>query len=328
MSYNSGKTLACALFLIVGACSLDPQRVLLAQPRSSLGGQPAPAFRFGFGAIGPGMGNAVSALPSSASAGYYNPALTAFLDHPYASATLGLLTLDRNLNFVGYARRLPPKAGISFGVINAGVGDIQGRDRDGRPTEIYSTSENAFVFSFGLKPNEWMAIGLSPKIFYYSLYEDVSSTTVGFDVGVMMRLHPQWSVGAVIHDISSKYRWDTSPLYGNSGNSMTDRFPLRRKLSLGYEHAQIGLMAGAEFEYIGSLPIVRLGANMTLAEQFQIRAGIDQLTWKENLLPRISLGFSFESSYETWRPGISYAFVHDPYGSGGMHFVSLSVRFE
>ncbi len=327
MWFNSRRSVRILFLFALTLCS-GQGTVLFAQPRSPLGGETAPALRVGFGAFGLGMGNAVSALPTSSSVGYYNPALPAFLEYPHASATLGLLTMDRNLNFVSYARRLPPKAGISFGIINAGVGDIQGRNRDGRPTETYSTSENAFVFSFGLKPNDWLALGLSPKIFYYSLYDDVSSATVGFDLGAIVLLNEEWTLGAVVQDISSKYRWDTTPIYGNSGNSTTDRFPLRRRIAVGYENGSLGLAAGAEFEYIASVPITRLGANVSLSEHFQIRSGIDQLTWEGNLLPRLSFGFAFESSYDSWKPGVAYAYLHDPYGSGGMHFISLFVRFE
>jgi len=326
-SNNVGRLLPSFL-MATSLLGLQLPMTLRAQPMSELGGQPAPALRMGFGAVGLGMGNAVSALRTSSSVGYYNPALPPFLKHPQGSATLGLLTLDRNLNFVGYSRNLPPKAGISFAIVNAGVGEIQGRNRDGRPTETYSTSENAFIFSFGLKPKEWLAIGVSPKILYYSLYDKVSSTTVGFDFGVMTLLNEEWSMSAVIQDVGSDYKWDTSPIYGTSGNSTTDRFPLRRKIALGYASAQMNLQAGVEFEYAGSVPLVRAGANLALSEHFQIRTGIDQVSWKDDLLPRLSFGFTFESAFDAWRPGVSYAFLHDPYGSGGMHFVSVSVGFH
>ena len=137
----------------------------------------------------------------------------------------GFLPLDRNLNFASYTQSIKPTGGFSLAVINAGVSKIQGRDVDGRPTDTYSTSENEFLFTFGTRLRSEFAVGVSAKILYYSLFAGVKSTTVGFDLGMLYTPASEWAVAVVIADINSKYKWDTSQLYGSDGNTTVDRFP-------------------------------------------------------------------------------------------------------
>src|SRR5262249_2080043 len=110
----------------------------LAQSAGSAG-----AFvRMGSGARGMGMGNAMTAVNTGDIQTYYNPALAAFADGRTVGATFGLLSLDRYLNFVNYVQPIHPTAGVSFGIINAGVRNIDGRDADGEKSGDLSTFEN------------------------------------------------------------------------------------------------------------------------------------------------------------------------------------------
>ena len=117
----------------------------------------------GFGARGMGMGNVMSAVKSGNLISYYNPALSVFQKENSFQASYGILSLDRKLNFLNFTKRfsLPSKkadttktkedglmAGISFGLINSGVGDIIERDDQGNNLNIFSTTENQFFFSF------------------------------------------------------------------------------------------------------------------------------------------------------------------------------------
>ena len=117
--------------------------------------------RLGFGARGMGMGNALSAVNTGAISTYYNPALSPFEEQRIGSATFGILSLDRYLNFLSYTQSLAPHAGLSVGLINAGVRNIEGRDEDGYHTEDYSTTENQFYLSFGNRVDEHVSLGVS-----------------------------------------------------------------------------------------------------------------------------------------------------------------------
>lgn len=316
-------------FLVAGVLiSLIMTDNSFSQPRSKLGGLPGSATRMGYGAFGIGMGNAVSALVSKDIVGYYNPSLTPYQNNPSVSATVGFLSLDRNLNTLHYGQRLKPQAGLFVGILNAGVGDIQGRDINGRKTDNLSTSENVFFLSFGLRIGQKLSLGVTPKIFYYSLYTDVSSTTAGIDFGALYRFSDQISVAYVLQDLGSKYRWDTSQLYGVQGNVREEEFPVRNRIAAGYSNEELGLKAGLEFELIDTVPLMRAGVNVRLVDQFQIRGGIDQIYFSGDIPPRPSLGFSAQSTFTSWTPVLSYVYVIEPFAPSGIHMISLSVQFE
>ncbi|MBI5464167.1 MAG: hypothetical protein HY966_04350 [Ignavibacteriales bacterium] len=295
----------------------------------SSAGAAGAAMRLGFAARGMGLGNAMTAVLSGELAGYYNPAATSFESTPTVSAAYSFLSLDRRLNFVSYTRHLKPIAGLSLWAINAGVGSIEGRDRDGRLVDTYSTSENQFGLSFGLNPYSQFSFGVTAKILYYHLFDKINSSTVSIDLGVVYRLSDQLTAAVVVQDIGSKYKWDTNRLYGKLGNVTIDEFPLRTRIGLSYQESTLGLLFSGEFEQIGSDNYVRCGIEYFLMDAFQVRAGIDQISPAQRVDARPSVGLSFVGNLASnWKPVFHYAYVFEPYSPGGIHVLSLSVRFE
>ena len=274
------------------------------------------------------MGNALTAVPYGNADSYYNPALLPFQTLPTVLLSYGSLTLDRRLNFLSYTQHLDPNAGVSAGLINAGVSNIDGRDNDGQPTETYSTSENQFFFSFGLKPDKKFSLGVTAKILYYSLYSDVKSTTFGMDIGSLYSISDDLKVAFVVQDILSKYKWDTSRLYGENGSSYVDPFPLRKRLGISYISRDLGLIASGEVEWIGSAGYARIGTEFELFSGLQIRGGIDQISFVGEVTAKPSLGFSVQTEVASWNPRIDYAYVFEPYVSTGMHYLTLSLSFQ
>ncbi len=202
------------LNLVLFALCVLPSFRADAQNGYELGGLAGAASRMGFAARGMATANALSAVANGDGLSYYNPALVAFQSRPTALISTGFLSFDRNLNYVSYVQRLKPSGGFSVALINAGVSNIQGRDLEGQPTETYRTSENEFLFSFGTKLRDDFSVGVSAKILSFSLFRDVKSTTVGFDIGVLYLPTREWAFALVIGDINSKYKWDTSQIYG------------------------------------------------------------------------------------------------------------------
>jgi hypothetical protein len=176
-----------------------------------------------------GMGNALTAVVDGDVTSFYNPAVTPFLTDRVAAVSYGLLSLDRSLNTLSYSQAIKPTAGFSVGILNAGVSKIDGRDADGFQTGDLFTSENQFSFSFANRMSKVISLGIALKIYYYRLYENVSSTDLGIDAGGIARLSDNLTLGIVVQDIGSKYKWDTSSLYGDQGNSTTEPFPFSGK---------------------------------------------------------------------------------------------------
>jgi hypothetical protein len=315
------------VMVLLTLCSLAPSNAG-AQNNYALGGLAGSAMRMGFGARGMTMGNSIGAMTSDEGLSYYNPAVVPFQTARTALLSTGFLPLDRSLNFLSYTQSLKPSGGFSLALISAGVSKIEGRNSDGVQTETYSTSENEFLFSFGTKLRPDFAIGVSAKILYYSLFEGVKSTTVGFDLGMLYVLNEEWSLGLVVGDINSKYKWDTSTLYGQDGNTSIEHFPLRRRLSFGYSPAFSKSRLSGELEWIGSTWLSRAGLEIPLHDNLTIRGGIDQIAFDGTVNSKPSVGFSLQGPVASWKPVLTYGYIFEPYSPGGIHMLSLKLGFE
>ncbi len=296
---------------------------------AQLGGSPGAYARMGFGARGIGMGNAMSAVQSGEIVGFYNPALLPGAEFRDVSASFGVLSLDRKLNFLSFTQALPPDAGLSVGIINSGVTDIDGRDGDGRPTGPLSTSENQVFLGFGLRTKFHLSLGVNLKLLYYHLYTDMTSSTVGIDVGVSYPLTPALRVGATVRDIGSKYKWDSSPVLGQSGSTSEDDFPNLYTVGAAYQLPDsIGTVSAEMEASSASTLLARAGAEVVLIPALAVRAGVDRIDLKDKgngVKP--TAGFSLRTSVGDLTPVLNYAFVLEPFSPSGIHLISLSLIF-
>jgi hypothetical protein len=315
---------ATIILLFVGSATTFAQL----QSSSSSDHLPGASLRMGFGARGIAMGNAMTSVINGDLQAYYNPAIVPFESVPTVVAAYGVLSLDRRLNYLSYTKSLKPNAGISFSLINSGVGDIDGRDRDGVHTGTYSTSENSFMLSFGLHPVPKLSFGLTVKVLYYNLFEGMKSTTAAFDIGALYLISEELTLGGVLQDINAKYKWDSSPLYGINGNSSVEKFPLRKRIGISWTPSKYSLMVSGEFEAVGSAAFFRIGSEVEVYEGIAIRGGIDQIALNSDLPAKPSLGISVQKILATWTPAFQYAYVFEPYSPSGIHILSLSVRFK
>lgn len=319
--------------------------VLLAQPKfTELAVKPGSFSRIGFGARGIGLGNAVSSITEGELVSYYNPAITPFQEDNSFQTGYSFLSLDRSLNFLSYTRRFDfysakdtiaetrkPRttAGLSIGVINGGVGNIDGRDNNGLPTGELSTSENQFFMGLAARVSEKFALGISIKFYYYKLYEEISSTSLGFDIGALYRVNDNFNVSLVIVDINSKYKWDTSPVYEQEGIISEDKFPNLRKVGVSYRNKEIGILGAIEFENSNAeTNILRAGVEYNIYDQFYIRGGVDQFNLSNtDWSVKPSLGFSFFQPFGNLVVGVDYAFQIEQYSSADRHIVSVNFNF-
>lgn len=299
--------------------------------------------RIGFGARGIGMGNAMSAVTNGNLVSYYNPALSPFQQNNYAQVGYSFLSLDRSLNFLNFTRkfdfysikdysgdRKPSRtAGISAGLINSGVSGIDGRDNQGLKTGDLSTSENQFFLSVANRFSEKLSIGIGVKFYYYSLYEEVSSTALGLDIGALYKINDNWNFSLMVSDINSKYEWDTTPIYEQEGLTTRDEFPMLMKGGIAYFNPDIKLLTAFEYERSNfGTNIIRFGAEYNIYENLFLRGGIDQLNLSNTdsgLKP--SLGFSYSKAFGDFLVGVDYAFMIEQYSPTDRHIIGLSFNF-
>lgn len=319
--------------------------IAFAQPQfSSIASAPGAFSRMGFGARGIGMGNAMSAVTEGNLVSYYNPALSVFQDGNSFQTSYSFLSLDRKLNFVNFTKRFDfyskndtsenrkprSSAGISFGLINSGVSNIDGRDGSGNPTGALSTSENQFFFSFSNKFSNKLALGIGIKFFHYSLYQGLTSSGVGLDIGAIYSISDNLKISGVISDLNSKYKWDSSTLLGQDGTNTEDSFPLLKKIGISYKNDYYKILVSAEIENSNAgTNILRAGVEYNIVEKLFIRGGVDNFNLSNSDFPvRPSLGFSyFKSLGGDWIIGVDYAFVIEKYSPEDRHIVGINVKF-
>lgn len=296
---------------------------------AQLAGRAGAFARMGFGARGLGMGNAMTAVVSGEINAHYNPAVTPFAEHRFGSVAFGILSLDRSLNFLSYTQSLKPTAGISVGVINSGVDDIDGRNSDGSHTSTYSTSENQFFLTFANRFHEDVALGLTVKLYHNKLFEDLSETTIGFDFGVLVRINSRLTVGVAVQDLRARYNWDTSPVFGQSGNTTRDDFPLLSRIGVAYRLPNNRGFVSADAEHSDrGTNSLRFGMEVNLTEHVSVRGGIDRIDPDEpSETTKPALGLSFERQVGKFRPSLHYAYMFESFAPGGLHMIALSARF-
>ncbi len=315
---------------------------LIAQPKFSEYNSMSGSFsRMGFGARGMGMGNSMGAVIDGNLVSYYNPAVSAFQENNYFQTSYSFLSLDRSLNFLNFTRKFefgknkkdPSKArstaGISIGIINSGVSGIDARDSQGKKFSTLSTSENQFFLGLSNRFSEKFAFGIGVKFYYYNLYEEISANGFGIDLGALYIFNPNLTFAVTVTDLNSKYKWDTSKIYGTSGNSTIDEFPLLIKFATAYKFDSPNILATLEIEHSNAgTDFLRIGAEYNIFESFFLRGGIDRLSVSNSDIPmRPSLGFSYFKEYIGLNLGIDYAFVIEPYSSSDQHIIGLEILF-
>lgn len=320
-------------------------KTLFAQPAfTELAVKPGAFSRIGFGARGIGMGNAMSAVIQGDLVSYYNPAVTVFQKDNSFQTAYTFLSFDRSLNFLNFTRRFDfysskdttnldrkPRstAGVSIGLINSGVNKIDGRDNNGLKTEELSTSDNQFFLSVANKFSDKLSVGISAKLYYYKLYEDITSTGLGLDIGALYRISDEWNLAFMISDINSKYSWDSAPVYDRNGVITKESFPLLKKIGFSYNRYDLGLILGFEFENSNAgSNIVRFGTEYNIFENLFLRAGLDQWNLSNQDWPvKTSAGFSYFKQFDGIIIGVNYAFQIEQYSSSDRHIVGLNLNF-
>lgn len=299
------------------------------------------------------MGNGLVADLSGGASAHYNPALAPFVDQQRLNGTVALMSLGRQLQFLEFATPLDPGAGVSAGIMHAGVSGIDGRDASGYHTKDYSTDEFAFFLIFGKRLGERVSAGVAFQIFRADLFDELKATnSIGIDVGLSARITDALTVGATVEDLLARYTWETSSLLGEGGKTTRDNFPTRIRIGAAYSLMEGRAQIVGEYESaftsreyrkyevraVNGSPVVlstserlvrfdsrfRLGGEYLLTDAFGLRLGIDQIG--DDLAGiKPAAGFLISHPLGGLDFAAEYAFVVEPYAVGSLHFVTLSV---
>ncbi len=323
---------------------------------SQVGSYAGSFARMGFGARGMGMGNAMVANIFGDASGYYNPALACFQEKGVVNLGYTFLSMDRKLNFVSFTKKfkLPNQdkggAGISFSLINSGVNNIDGRDNDGTQIGSFNTYENQFYLGTSFLLSENFAAGVGFKMYLSKLFDKVTTTSVAFDIGAVYKHSDNLAFGVTIRDISAKYKWDTSDLYGSNGNTTEDKFPTLANIGASYLLPKNLGSVSLEFEsyfnpkikdkLTGEAPerknisYFKLGGEINLNSYIKVRAGLDRIDFANtnediggNLKPSFGVGFVKALGTSTML-GLDYSIQMEPYSKDPIQNIGINFKFN
>ncbi len=319
--------------------------LLCAMPTQAQNGTAGAFTRMGFGARGQGMGNALTTVNTGTISTYYNPALSAFQEGHVLHGSYGILSLDRKFNQVSYTQmiRIHNKeaniyadepgvqsiSGVSISWINAGDANIQGYDSDGFKTDLLSVFENQFAVNFGTRFSDRLAAGFNAKFYYAGLYEGVTSSGFGLDIGILYTVSPSLRIGLVAQELLTKYKWDTSELYGaQNGNSTEDPFARIYRLGVGYTLPNESGIAAVDVEAVEDVYLARLGVEIPIVENIWLRGGVERIDFSDaGIDPRPTFGFSISQPIAQMQPVIHYAFILEPVAPTPTHVLSFALQF-
>jgi hypothetical protein len=209
------------------------------------------------------------------------------------------------------------------------VGGFKERDNQGLVVGDLEPFENQFFLGLAIRFSEKLSIGFNSKFYYSKLYEDVTTTSLGFDIGAIYRISNPLTISFVLSDINSKYKWDTTTIYGQEGSSEPESFPVLMKIGASYYFENEKLLASIEYESSNAdTKFLRIGAEYNIFESLYLRAGVDRFNLSNTDFPvRPALGFSYNHDFGSVVGGFDYAFVVEPYSSHDQHIIGISINF-
>lgn len=312
--------------------------ILISLPAyAQLGGYAGVFSRMGFGSRGISMGNAMSSVTTGDVVGYYNPALSAFQNEHLINLGYTFLSFDRSLNYLSYTKnfKLPNQpneggAGITFSIINSGVSKIDGRDADGLHTEDYNTSENQFTFAPAIQVSSKVSFGIAFKFYWSKLFAGVTTTSLGFDGGVLFKATDRLNIALTVKDINSKYSWNTTDLYGQYGNTTIDKFPRLHILGVSYLLPNKYGLISADYEVSNKKSqILRMGYEIVPMKDISFRAGFDRFDLVSSDKfgnSNIMFGVGYLKELKKYTVGLNYSFVMEAYSN--KPFQTLTAVFK
>ncbi|KPL00899.1 MAG: hypothetical protein AMJ91_02740 [candidate division Zixibacteria bacterium SM23_73_3] len=309
------RTILKTFFILMIFCSA-------AMAETGDGGHPDAFLQLGFGARSLGMGGAFVAVADDATGGFFNPAGLVQITKRTFGAFYRKMTLDRRLSYIVYNQPIQDEATIAIAWVNAGVGDVMGRDTDGYITEEISNYQNAVSLFLGRRILEQLSVGLGIEYIQYNL-ANINAYGVGFGCSVFGRPIPKLRLGLSVENLGMKYSWTSGDYwkrYDLLGSSVEEEFPFNIRVGASYLLLEDRILISSELDKNEKQEgKIHLGVEGWALENVAGRIGYDRGS--------LTLGLGLRHKIQTAVLGFDYAFVTSRVDDDADHLISLQFEF-
>ncbi|MFH1336059.1 MAG: PorV/PorQ family protein [Candidatus Zixiibacteriota bacterium] len=276
----------------------------------------------GFGARALGMGGAFVGVADDATGGFFNPAGLVQLKMRTFGAFYRKMTLNRRSSYVVYNQPIRDEAAIGLAWINAGVGDVIGRNRDGEITGEISNYQNSVQMFYSRKIIEELSAGLTMEYIQYNL-ANINAYGLGGGLSIMGRPLPKLRLGFSAENLGMKLSW-TSGNYWKQfdmlGSSTKDEFPVNFRFGASYLLLKDRVLLSSEMDKSTKQEgKIHLGVEGWALENLAGRIGYDNGS--------LTLGLGLRQKIKSVVFGFDYAFVGSRVGEDADHLISLQFEF-
>jgi hypothetical protein len=269
-----------------------------------------------------GMGGAYVSMVNDVSAGYWNPGALSLVDYPQ----MLLMHDERFGNLVNYdygSVAIPFGTNVSLGIsiIRLGVDNVPdtrsalidlmgtgyfvpGDRLDYSKITYFNAADWAFFVTYSKRQSDKLSFGVNLKVIQESLAEG-SAWGIGFDVGAVYKIRPNFRVGANLMDITTTYlAWNTGTKElitptAKVGTSYdieffkTGRITPAMDFDVRFENRRYASLA-----HVGPVSVdMHGGLEYGFKDLFAIRVGyndVKQLTLGAGIkLPKLNIDYSF-----------------------------------
>jgi hypothetical protein len=286
------------------------------------GGYPDAFLQVGFGARALGMGGAFVGVADDATGGFFNPAGLVQVTKRTFGAFYRKMTQDRRTSYIVYNQPVRDEATIALAWINAGVGDVMGRDADGHITEEISNYQNAVQLFYGRRILEELSAGLGIEYIQYNL-ANINAYGIGFGVSVMGRPMTNLRLGVAAENLGMKYSWTSGGYwkqYDFLGSSVKEKFPFNLRFGASYLLLKDRILLSSEIDKNEKQNAkIHLGAEGWALEKLAGRIGYNGGS--------LTLGLGFKQKIRSTVLGFDYAFIASRVQDDADHLISLQFEF-
>jgi hypothetical protein len=280
--------------------------------------------RMGLGARSIALGNTGVADGPNGYSMYYNPAVLGMIEERALSLSYRFLSLDRHIQFVGIAIKVPPGAGFSIGWLESGTDELYSYNSIGEETGEINQAAHAIYFSFGRQFSKKFSVGISIKLLLEYINDgtddfDYSSQGVGADFGVFYQVMENLGMAMTLRDVGSKLKANTDKLFERGGTTI-DRFPRRFLFGLNYRTPYPWLRVLYDFEFSNKEHVGNhIGLEASHGRNLALRLGLNESSFVA--------GTGLDFRLYRFTSHLDYAFVPSIVDEGSSHVFSWQVFF-